>query len=95
MALCMGAEAACHLGDRELAATTYERLVDLRRPPGVRRAPARSSGRSTCSWRWPRTPPARPTSPPGTPTGAVELCEQWDVPLAADWVRRERERFGF
>ena len=25
---------------------------------------------------------------------AVELCEQWDVPLATDWVRRERERLG-
>ena len=25
---------------------------------------------------------------------AVELCETWNVPLAADWVRRERERLG-
>ena len=26
---------------------------------------------------------------------ALELCEQWDVPLAADLVRRERDKFGF
>jgi hypothetical protein len=26
---------------------------------------------------------------------AVELCEQWDVPLAGEWVAREREHFSF
>jgi hypothetical protein len=25
---------------------------------------------------------------------ALQQCADWDAPLAADWVRRERERFG-
>jgi hypothetical protein len=26
---------------------------------------------------------------------ALELCEEWDIPLAAQWLRDQRERFGF
>jgi hypothetical protein len=26
---------------------------------------------------------------------ALELCEEWQVPLAAQWLRGQRERFGF
>jgi DNA-binding SARP family transcriptional activator len=26
---------------------------------------------------------------------ALELCDEWDIPLAAQWLRDQRERFGF
>ncbi len=93
MALSMGAEAASYLGDRELAATTYERLADL-------------AGRPACAGSGTVVGPvdiflamaAVTTGETELATRhadrAVELCETWDVPLAADWVRRERERLG-
>jgi DNA-binding SARP family transcriptional activator len=94
MALSMGAEAACHLRDRALAAATYERLADFAGRPacagsGTVMGPidmylamaAHATGEDALAARH--------------ADRAVELCEQWDVPLATEWVRRERERFGF
>jgi hypothetical protein len=26
---------------------------------------------------------------------ALELCEQWQIPLAAQWLRSQRDRYGF
>ena len=26
---------------------------------------------------------------------AERLCEEWDIPLAARWLRGQRERYGF
>jgi hypothetical protein len=94
MALCMGAEAACHLGEPELAAATYERLVDY-------------AGRPACAGSGTVVGPldmflafaAHATGQDDLATRHAErslaLCDEWDAPLAADWVRRERERFGF
>ena len=81
MALSMGAEAACYLGDRELAATTYEKLADL-------------AGRPACAGSGTVVGPvdiflamaAHTTGEDELATRhadrAVELCETWDVPLA-------------
>ena len=94
MALCMGAEAACHLGERELAAATYERLVDY-------------SGRPACAGSGTVVGPidmflalaAHATGQDDLAArhadSALRQCADWDAPLAADRVRRERERFGF
>lgn len=94
MALSMGAEAACYLEDRELAATTYERLSGL-------------AGRPACAGSGTVVGPvdiflamaAHTTGEAELAARhadrAVELCETWNVPLATDWVRRERERWGF
>ncbi|GAA4720078.1 BTAD domain-containing putative transcriptional regulator [Nocardioides conyzicola] len=94
MAWSMGAESACYLGDRELAASTYERLVGL-------------AGQSACAGSGSTVGPvdmflamaAHTVGDDDLATRhadrAVELCAEWDVPLAADWVRRERERLGF
>ncbi len=94
MAWSMGAEAACYLGEPELAATAYQRLSDL-------------AGRPSCAGSGTAIGPvdmflalaAHATGEDELATRhadrAVELCEEWDVPLAADWVRQERETFGF
>jgi DNA-binding SARP family transcriptional activator len=93
MALCMGAEAACHLGEPELAAATYERLVD-------------HAGRPACAGSGTVVGPidmflamaAHATGQHDLASrhadDALQQCADWDAPLAADWVRRERERFG-
>jgi len=94
MAWSMIAEAASHLGDRELAALTYERLIDL-------------TGQFACAGTGSAIGPvdmflamAAHTVGDDDLAGrhadrAVEQCGQWDVPLAAEWVLGERERFGF
>jgi tetratricopeptide (TPR) repeat protein len=94
MAWSMGAEAACYLGEPELAATAYRLLVDL-------------AGRPACAGSGTAIGPidmflamaAHATGEDELATRhadrALELCAAWDVPLAADWVRRTREAFGF
>jgi hypothetical protein len=90
----MGAETACHLGEAELAATAYERLAPLAGQPacagsGAVLGPvdmflalaAHATGNDDLAGRH--------------ADRALELCGQWELPLAADWVRRERERFAF
>ena len=94
MAWSMAAESACHLGDAGLGAAAYERLVDL-------------AGRPACAGSGSAIGPvdmflAMAAHATGEDDLAarhadrsLELCERWDVPLAADWVRRERAHFGF
>jgi hypothetical protein len=94
MAWSMGAESACYLGEAELGATAYELLTDL-------------AGRPACAGSGTAIGPidmflamaAHATGSDDLATKhadrALELCAAWDVPLAADWVRREREKFGF
>jgi DNA-binding SARP family transcriptional activator/tetratricopeptide (TPR) repeat protein len=91
MAWSMAAESGCHLGDRELATAAYEKLVGL-------------AGQSACAGSGSAIGPidmflamaAHTVGDDDLATRhadrAGELCEQWDVPLAADWVRRARER---
>ncbi|MGB0101547.1 MAG: hypothetical protein WBP61_14815, partial [Nocardioides sp.] len=94
MAWSMGAEAACYLGEPELAAAAYARLIDLAGQPacagsGTAIGPvdmflamaAHATGQADLAARH--------------ADRALELCATWKVPLAAEWVRRERERFGF
>lgn len=94
MAWSMGAETACYLGERDLAATAYERLSGL-------------AGRPACAGSGSAIGPidlflamaAHATGESALATRhadqALELCAAWDTPLAADLVRQERERFGF
>jgi len=93
MAWSMAAESACHLGDRELATTAYERLVGL-------------AGQSACAGSGSAIGPidmflAMAAHAVGDDDlagrhadRAVELCRQWGVPMAGEWVRSERERLG-
>jgi DNA-binding SARP family transcriptional activator len=94
MALSMGAEAACHLGEPDLAAAAYERLVAF-------------AGRPACAGSGTVVGPidmflamaAHATGQDDLATRhadeALERCAEWDTPLMAAWVRRERERWGF
>jgi DNA-binding SARP family transcriptional activator len=93
MAWSMAAETAIHLGDATLAAAAYERLLGL--------AGRISSGGSGAAI----GPVDMFLAMAAATTGerdlarrhadrAEELCEQWRVPLAAQWVRDERDRFG-
>jgi hypothetical protein len=94
MAISMGAEAACHLGDAELGAATYERLVEY-------------AGRPACAGSGTVVGPvdmflamAAHATGEAALAGrhadqALEQCATWHTPLPAEWVSRERERFGF
>jgi hypothetical protein len=93
MAWSLGAETAAHLGDTDLAALAYERLAPL-----TGRLSSGGSGAAV-------GPVDLFLALAATATGerdlarkhadrAEELCEEWQVPLAAQWVRDERERFG-
>jgi hypothetical protein len=93
MAVCMAAEAACHLGDRELAAAAYDRLAPFAgRPAGA------GSGTYVGPVDMFLAFAAHAVGDDDLATRhadeAVEKCERWAVPLAGEWVARERERFG-
>lgn len=93
MAICMGAEAACHLGDRDLAAATYERLVPY-------------AGRPACAGSGTVVGPVDMfLAMAAHTTGETELarqhadraeecCVTWRTPLPLEWVRSMREQFG-
>ncbi len=88
-----GAETAAHLGDAGLGATAYSLLRPL-------------SGGSACAGSGISIGPVDLyLALAAVATGeravaarhaeaAAEQCERWRVPLAAQWVRRERERWG-
>ena len=91
---CHGAEAALALGDRELAATTYELLAPHSghmacAGSGVALGPvdaflamaAAATGESEIA--------ARHAS------AAQDLCRAWRIPLAGEWFAGQRDRFGF
>ncbi|WP_345525536.1 BTAD domain-containing putative transcriptional regulator [Nocardioides endophyticus] len=94
MAWSMAAESACHLEERELAATAYEKLVGL-------------AGQSACAGSGSTIGPVDAFLAMAAHTvgdddlatrhaeRAVALCEEWDVPLAGAWVAGQREHFGF
>ncbi len=94
MAVCMAAETACHLGDREMAATAYEWLAPFTgRPAGAGSGTyvgpvdmflamaAHAAGEADLATRH--------------ADDAVERCRAWEAPLAEEWVLRERQHFGF
>ncbi|MFC6344431.1 hypothetical protein ACFP8W_20790, partial [Nocardioides hankookensis] len=94
MAWSMIAESACHLGDPTLAAAAYDRLIGL-------------EGQSACAGSGSNVGPVDMFLAMAAHTvgdddlasrhadRALELCGLWGIPLAGDWTRRERERFGF
>ena len=90
----MGAEAAAHLGRPDLAAASYSHLVELRGRPAC-------AGSGTCLG--PADAflalAAHATGERDLATShardAARCCEEWRVPLAAQWFAGVRETFGF
>ncbi|MFC4784803.1 BTAD domain-containing putative transcriptional regulator [Nocardioides sp. MAHUQ-72] len=94
LAWSMAAEGALRLGDRELGAAAYERLAGL-------------AGRPCCAGSGSTLGPvdmflamaAAATGEAALATRhadrAEELCETWRIPLAAQWLRGERDRYSF
>ena len=91
---CSAAEAGLWLDDRDLAAAAYERMAPY-------------AGRSCCAGSGNAMGPvdaylAQAAAAVGElelatkhADRALELCEAWQIPLAARWLCRQRERFGF
>jgi DNA-binding SARP family transcriptional activator len=90
----MGAEAAAHLGRPDLAAASYSHLVELRGRPAC-------AGSGTCLG--PADAflalAAHATGERDLATShardAARCCEEWRVPLAAQWFAGVRGTFGF
>ena len=91
---CCAAEAALWLDDRELAAAAYERIA-----PFAGYSCSAGSGNAM-------GPVDAYLAQAAAAVGeaelaarhadrAVELAESWQTPLAAQWMRGQRERFGF
>ena len=90
----MGAETAAHLDRPDLAAASYAQLVELRGRPAC-------AGSGTCLG-----PADAFLALAAHATGERDLatshardaarwCEEWQVPLAAQWLAGVRETFGF
>jgi hypothetical protein len=90
----MAAEAAAGLGDRDLAAAAYERLAPFEQHTvvggsGFNVGPA-TAFLALAAW----------TLGEGELAGrhadrAEELCAEWGVPLVAQWLGEQRQRYGF
>jgi hypothetical protein len=90
----LGAEAALALGDRELASTTYELL-------------APHAGHMACAGSGTALGPVDAfLAMAAAATGEAELaarhaddalalCRAWRIPLAAEWISDQRDRYGF
>jgi hypothetical protein len=88
------AEAALWLDDHSLASAAYERLSPY-------------AGRSSCAGSGNANGPvdaflAQAAAAVGEKAlaathadRALELCDEWQIPLAAQWLRGQRERFSF
>jgi hypothetical protein len=91
---CAAAEAGLWLDDHAMASAAYERMAPY-------------AGRSCCAGSGNAMGPvdaylAQAAAAVGERElaaehveRALELCEQWQIPLAAQWLRGQRERFGF
>ena len=91
---CCAAEMALVLGDRDLAAESYDRLSPFR-------------GRTGCAGSGTALGPVDAflahaaaavddLELAGTHADdALRLCQEWRIPLAAQWLRDQRDRFGF
>ncbi|WP_460966263.1 BTAD domain-containing putative transcriptional regulator [Pedococcus soli] len=91
---CCAAEVALQLGDRDLAARSYALLAPY-------------EGYSCCAGSGLALGPVDGYLAQAAAAGgelevarrhadrAVALCEDWQVPLAAQWLRDQRDRFGF
>ena len=91
---CAAAEAGLWLGDHAMAAAAYQQMAPY-------------AGRSCCAGSGSAMGPVdaylaqaaaavgERELAAGHADRALELCEQWQIPLAAQWLRGQRERFGF
>ncbi len=94
MAWSMGAEVACHVGDADLAAACYERLAPLS---------GQTAGAGSGSLLGPVDAflalAAHATGETALATRhadrAAEQCVAWRLPVADDWLTRQRATFGF
>ena len=91
---CCAAEMALVLGDRDLAAEAYDRLAPF---PG--HAGCAGSGTAlgpTDAFLAHAAAAVGDLELAGRHADdALRLCEQWQVPLVAQWLRDQRDRFGF
>ena len=90
----MAADVALHLEDPALGAAAYDKLLPY-------------AGRSCCAGSGNHCGPvdlylALASAAAGEPVrarthadDAERLCKEWEIPLAAAWLTRERERYGF
>ena len=91
---CCAAEAGLVLGDRALAAAAYDRLAPF-------------AGHSGCAGSGTTLGPvdaflAQAAAAVGElelagrhADDALRLCETWQVPLVAQWLRDQRDRYSF
>lgn len=88
------AEAAAGLGDRDLAARAYERLAPFEHHAvvagsGLCLGPA-TAFLALAAWTLGETDLAARHA-----DRAEEVCAEWGIPLVAQWLREQRQRYGF
>ena len=82
-------------GDRELARRGVRRAGAVRRAHGVARAPATPWARSTPFLAQAAAAVGDPALAARHADDALRLMEEWQIPLAAQWLRDQRDRYGF
>jgi len=94
LAWCNAAEVALHMGDAELGAATYDLLAPL-----AGRSCVAGSGNASGPVDAFLSMAAAATGEKAMATqhadDAEELCREWEIPLAAQWLRDQRDRYGF
>ncbi|WP_345503013.1 BTAD domain-containing putative transcriptional regulator [Pedococcus ginsenosidimutans] len=91
---CSAAEVSLELDDRDLGVRCYERLAPFEgfsccAGSGVALGPVDAFLALAAAAGGEKDVAARHAD------RALELCEDWQVPLAAQWLRDQRDRFGF
>jgi hypothetical protein len=91
---CAVAEVSARLGDRDVAVQAYARLAPYEgfsccAGSGVALGPVDAFLALAAAGGGEKDVAARHAD------RALELCEEWQVPLAAQWLRDQRDRFGF
>lgn len=94
LAWCNAAEAAMYVGDRELAAAALERIAPF---PGssCSAGSGNASGPVDHYLACAHAALGDLDAARAHADRAEELCEQWEIPLAAQRLRDQRDRFGF
>jgi hypothetical protein len=90
----MAAEVALHLEDAELGSAAYHLL----RPYAGRSCcvgSGFSSGPVDLYLACAAASAGEPAHATAHADDAAELCQKWEIPLAAQYLRRQRERYGF
>lgn len=90
----LAAEVALHLGDRALAARVYGLLAPLAGRPLVAGSGSAMGPMDAFLAMAAETTGERALATRHADRAAA-LCEQWQIPLAAAWLGRQRDRWGF